>query len=409
MKSEVGSGKSEGRRQKAEGEICSASARSFRLPTSDFRLLTSTRAVFFSMGLGVAAWAPLVPFAKSRLHVDERALGLLLLCAGTGSLLTMPFSGLLAARYGCRRLILLTGAATCVALPCLAVAGNIPGQAAALLGFGAAVGTLDAVVNIQAVLVEKAAGRALMSGFHGLYSVGTVAGAAGVSALLWAGAPPLAAALAIAGSIGALLAGYGRGLLPGADAGGGPGFAWPRGTVALIGLLCFLAFVAEGSVSDWSAVFLTASRGVAPARAGVGFAAFAAAMTLGRLGGDPLTRAFGGRVVLAGSAAGAAGLLLVAAGRTEAAALAGFALAGLGSANLAPVLFSSAGRQTDMPPHLAIPAVTTLGYTGFLAGPALIGVAAHAWGLPVAFAGVAALLLVVAACARRVSELHQSR
>ena len=324
------------------------------------RTQAATRAVFFAMGLGVAAWAPLVPFAKSRLQVDERALGLLLLCAGVGAVVTLPFAGLLVARYGCKRLIFVTLAAACAALPLLATAENIPLQGLALLVFGAALSALDAAVDIQAVIVEKAAGRALMSGFHGLYSVGAVAGAAAVSALLWAGAPPLAATLVTVGGIGALLAVFGRDLLTEAGAGGAPAFAWPRGVVALVGGLCFLAFVAEASVADWSAVFLTGSRGVPLARAGIGYAAFAATMTLGRLTGDRMTQAWGGRRVLAaGAGCMAAGLLLAAAGRTETAALAGFALAGLGGANLVPVLFSSVGRQARMPPHLAIPAVAT--------------------------------------------------
>ena len=362
------------------------------------------------MGLAVAAWAPLVPFAKSRLHLDERGLGLLLLCAGVGALVPMPFSGRLTARHGCRRVILVAATVTGAVLPCLAAAGNIPTQAAALLVFGAAIGTLDTALNIQAVLLEKSAGRPLMSGFHGLYSVGTVAGAAVVSTLLWTGAQPLAAAFTMTGGIALLLAGTGRNLMPRAEADGGPAFAWPRGAVALIGLLCFLAFVAEGSVSDWSAVLLTVSRGVSPAKAGVGYAAFAAAMTAGRLGGDRLARACGARAVLAGGAlAASAGLGWAVAGRSEPAILAGFVACGLGCANLVPLLFSSAGRQTDMPPHLAIPSVTTLGYTAALAGPALVGLAAQTWSLPAALGGVAALLLVVAACARRVSELHQSR
>src|SRR5262245_36685834 len=145
----------------------------------------STRVVLFVAGLAMAAWAPLVPYAKARLGVDEATLGLLLLALGAGSLMTMPLTGGVASRYGCRRVILLASAAACASLPLLAHLESLPAMAMALLVFGAAVGAIDVAVNIQAVIVEKASGRALMSGFHGFFSIGGIAGAASMSGLLW--------------------------------------------------------------------------------------------------------------------------------------------------------------------------------------------------------------------------------
>jgi predicted MFS family arabinose efflux permease len=119
----------------------------------------STRAAFFVAGFALAAWAPLVPFAQARLGVNDAQLGLLLLCLGTGSVVAMPLSGALAGRFGCRRPVWIAGLCICAALPLLAILGSAPALALALLLFGAGVGVTDVVVNIQAIIVEKAAGR----------------------------------------------------------------------------------------------------------------------------------------------------------------------------------------------------------------------------------------------------------
>lgn len=364
----------------------------------------STRAAFFVAGFGMAAWAPLVPFAKDRLAVDDGALGLLLLCLGAGSIATMPLAGALAARFGCRRVIWAASLVMCIALPLLATAGTVPLLAAALLLFGAGVGTVDVVINIQAVIVERTAPRAVMSGFHGLFSVGGIAGAAGVSAVLWAAGSPLLATLCVAALIVATLLAFGHALLPYGGDRGGPAFALPRGIVLLIGGLCFVTFLAEGAMLDWSALILTALHDLDPVRAGLGYAVFSVAMTAGRLSGDRIVRAFGGRMVLlCGGLCAASGMALAVLAPSPLSALAGFTLVGAGASNIVPVLYSALGRQRAMPANLAVGAVTTLGYSGILAGPAGIGFAAHAAGLQAAFLGVAALLLIIAACSGAVT------
>jgi predicted MFS family arabinose efflux permease len=156
-------------------------------PVSGRAAQLSTRIVFFIAGFGMAAWAPLVPFAKARAGIGEGVLGLLLLCLGIGSIVAMPLAGACAARFGCRLVIAVSTALLCAALPLLATLSSLPLLAAALLTFGAGLGSIDVAMNIQAIIVERASGRAMMSGFHGLFSLGGVAGPAGVSALLGAG------------------------------------------------------------------------------------------------------------------------------------------------------------------------------------------------------------------------------
>ena len=363
----------------------------------------STRLAFLVAGLAMSAWAPLVPYAKARIGLDEGGLGLLLLCLGGGSLLAMPLTGVLSLRFGCRAVILWAGALTCLLLPGLACAPSAPLLALNLFVFGAAIGTLDVAMNVQAVIVERDSGGALMSGFHGLFSVGGFVGAGSMALMLWGGLAPLAAAAVLAFVSALLLAGAAPYLLrePDHAGAGGPLFVMPHGAVIFIGVLCFIVFLAEGAMLDWSALFLTGARGLDAGRGGLGYAAFASAMTLGRLTGDRVVGRLGGkRVLLLGGACAAAGFLFAVLAPSAGAALLGFVLIGLGASNIVPILFSAAGRQKAMPAGLAISAITTIGYAGILAGPAIIGFVARAASLNVAFAGLGCAMLLVAASAR---------
>jgi predicted MFS family arabinose efflux permease len=370
----------------------------------DHRHRVSTRLAFLTAGLAMSAWAPLVPYAKERLALAEGPLGLLLLCLGAGSLLAMPLTGALAARFGCRAVVLWSALVVGLALPGLALAAT-PWQLGMVLLVFASLGTMDVAMNVQAVIVEKASGGALMSGFHGMFSVGGVAGAGGMALLLWLGAGPLGACLAIVALVALLLWRAGPGLLrePEAREGGSPAFVMPHGAVIFIGALCFIVFLAEGAMLDWSAVFLSAGRGMEEGRAGLGYAAFAIAMTFGRLTGDRVVGRFGGRrVLLAGGLCAAAGFFTAVASPAPGIALLGFVLVGLGASNIVPILFTAAGNQRAMPASLAIAAITTIGYAGILAGPALIGFVAHLSSLNLAFAVLGGALLLVAASSRLV-------
>ncbi|MDB5536361.1 MAG: transporter, partial [Devosia sp.] len=300
----------------------------------------------------MAAWAPLVPFAKARVGVEDGALGLLLLCLGLGSIVAMPITGVLASRFGCRAVIVASGLAVAVALPFLAIVDTVPGLAIALAFFGASIGTVDVAVNIQAVMVEKDSGRNMMSGFHGLFSLGGIVGAGGVSLLLGAGVAPVTATLAVSILMVALLIVSFAGLLPigSREVGETPLFVVPKGIVIFIGLLCFLVFLGEGAILDWSALFLIGTHMVDPAQAGFGYTMFAIAMTAGRLAGDSIVKSLGGMVVVVGGGLLAAlGFLLAIFAPLPQLAFAGFLLVGIGASNIVPVLFTATGRQTRMP------------------------------------------------------------
>jgi MFS family permease len=237
----------------------------------------------------------------------------------------------------------------------------------------------------------------MMSGFHGLFSLGGIVGAAGVSGLLGLGVSPLGATLVVNVMLIIALLKAAPHLLPYGSESSGPAFAVPHGIVLFIGGMCFIVFLAEGAALDWSAVFLAQERGIDTAYAGLGYAAFALTMTAGRLTGDSIVRRLGAtRVIVFGGLTAAAGLFLATFAPNWEAALVGYALLGAGCSNIVPVLYTAVGKQTVMPESVAVPAITTLGYAGILAGPALIGFIAHGSSLSFAF-GLMALLLVAVA------------
>lgn len=361
----------------------------------------ATRAIFFVGGFGAASWAPLVPLLRERLAIGEDVLGMLLLCIGIGSLLTMPLSGAAAVRLGCRRVLTFASVSFALLLFLLSQVGEILLAIPILLLFGAIMGCIDVVANVQAVIVEKASGKRLMSGMHALWSVGGFAGAGLFG--VWVGMlglTPTLSTLIAAGIMTAVTVFFARFLLPyGGDA-GGKMLAVPKGIVAFVGVIACIAFLVEGAIMDWSGVFLTTVRGFDLSMAGTGFTVFSAAMLVMRLVGDKLVQKMGQKaIVLGGSILAFMGFLAVIFAPVTWLLYIGFFAIGVGSANVVPVFFSLLGKQKDMPIGLAVPAVSTLGYLGILMGPAAIGVLAHATSLYAAFgllAGLVALQFVIA-------------
>lgn len=371
------------------------------IPTANHSERMSTRIAFLIAGLLMSAWAPLVPLVKERAGLDDGGLGLLLLGLGGGSIVAMPFAGYLTAHYGCRPVVIWATIVLCAVLALLSTVAWLPGLVIAVTLFGASMGMLDCAMNIQSVIVEKNSGQALQSGFHGLYSVGGIVGAGAMTALLTLGLDPLIAALCIVATVLGSLYKAAPALLTYGTERGGPLFAVPRGIVLLLGTLCFIVFLTEGAMLDWSAVFLVSNRGLEPSIAGLGYASFAAAMTVGRLTGDAIVSKLGGvRVVALGGLCAAAGMIVSLGIDGWPASLIGYALVGAGCSNIVPVLFTAVGRQQRMPQAVAIPAVISMGYAGILIGPVCIGAIAHLSTLSFALGCLIVLLVFVSATAR---------
>lgn len=362
----------------------------------------ATRCGFFMAGFGLSVWAPLVPYVRERIEMTDAVFGLLLLCIGIGSLTWMPISGVLVARWGIRPVQLCSVALLALALAGMALSDSIGWLGLALFCFGGSLGVIDVIINIQAVLVETAVGRRLMSNFHGMYSLGAISGALVLTGLLSLGLAPEVGSFMMIGVIVAANLALARGYLPNRAPGGGLAFVRPTGLVMLVGLMCFVVYLAEGAVLDWSALYLTGEKGLEVARGGLGYAAFAMMVTIARFAGAPLVNSLGtARVIAFGGMLAAFGIGLSLTADHWALALVGYGLCGLGCANVSPVLISSLSRQDGMPVQLAVTVATTIGFAGVLAGPAMMGMVAHFSSLGMAFALLAVLLLGIVPFCRR--------
>ncbi|MEN4832841.1 MFS transporter [Pantoea vagans] len=369
----------------------------------------ATRIIFFLAGFITATWAVIVPFARANTGVNEAQLGTLLLCLGVGALIAMPVTGWLTSRFGCRRVILVAVALIVISAPWLAVLSDPLLLALALLIFGIGIGVTDCAMNIQAILVEKQSAKPVMSGFHGMYSVGGIAGAGFMTLLLAMGFSVLTGCLLAVAAVIIMTLVSVSGLLTYANPAEGPVFAVPRGSVLIIGIICFAVFLTEGTVLDWSAVYLTDVRAIPVSLGGLGYTCFAVAMTVARLTGDRIISSLGRLpVVLGGALVAAAGMAMVTFIAFWPLSLLGYTLVGAGCANIVPVMFSAAGRQTVMPQAVAIPAITTLGYLGVLSGPAVIGYVAHYTHLGFSFSLIMALMLVVGAVSLTLNLGHNT-
>ena len=361
------------------------------------REVHAARAFFFIGGFGTATWAPLVPLLRERLMVGDDVLGMLLLCIGVGSLLTMPLSGALAMRLGCRRVVMTAAVLFAAILLLVSCVDALSLAVPIVLIFGAVMGCIDVVVNIVAVLVEKGIGRRIMSGMHAFWSLGGFAGAGLYG--VWVGLlglTPFQSTAIAAGLILLLTAVFGRHLIP-YGGGGGALLALPRGIIVFVGMTAFIAFLSEGAVMDWGGVYLTTVRGMDLALAGTGYSVFSAAMLTMRFLGDRVVQRIGALLVAVGGALLAfGGILLVMFAPIDALLYVGFFAIGIGSANIVPVFFSLMGRQNVMPVSAAVSAVSTMGYLGILAGPAAIGFVSSLTTLQTAFAMLAALSILQA-------------
>ncbi len=374
-------------------------------PTDSPRARLATRLAFLTCGFGLASWAPLIPYAKQRLGIDDGGMGMLLLCLGAGSVAAMLRTGPLCARYGCRPVVVASALALLLLLPPLALVSSPWLLGAALLGFGGALGSLDVAMNVHAVEVEREAGTPLMSGFHAMFSVGGFLGSALVTSMLSAGATPFVCTLLCAALMAATLALTQPRLIETPRVAAGHSLAWPRrGAIVLLAALAAVCFLVEGAMLDWSALLLTTLSLAAPAQAGLGYAFFSIAMTAGRFGGDAVTARLGDRAAMRwGGAVSVAGFGVLLCAPGLAWALLGFALIGLGASNVVPVLFRRAGALPGVPAAIAIAALTTVGYGGGLLGPAAVGFVSHFTSLSTAFWLLGALMALVPLCAGRVA------
>jgi len=305
----------------------------------------ATRVGFFMAGFGLSVWAPLVPYVRERIEMSDALFGTLLLCIGIGSLSWMPLSGLLVTRYGIRPVVLSSVALLLVALGGMAATESIWMLALALFFFGGSLGVIDVVLNIQGVMIERDTGKRHMSNFHGMFSLGSICGALALTVALTLGLAPLTGTLLMIAVITVANLVVTPGFLRDKAPAGGVAFIRPTGMVLLVGALCFVVYLAEGAILDWSALYLTEQKALETAKGGLGYASFALMVTIGRFAGGPVVNALGtARVIGFGGLVAAIGIALSLVTEHWALALIGYGLCGLVCANVPPVLISSLCR-----------------------------------------------------------------
>lgn len=373
------------------------------------RARAAVTTVFFLNGMVFVSWYSRLPSIQDKLDLGTGTLGLVLFGAPLGMLIAQPLTGALAATVGSRRLV--------AAAPLLLVAGiapalavNAPTLALATLTVGAANGMLDVSMNVEGLAVERSLGKRIFNSVHAAFSFGALTGAAAGGLAASAGLEPLPH-LAIVVAVGAVAAWIaGRGLPP-AEAeppAPGPRFARPSRRLVALGAIAFCALMAEGAVFDWSGIFMRREADAGIGLAPVGLAAFNLAMGFGRLSADGLAERTGAvRLGRGGALVAAAGLGAALVLASPAGSIAGFAVMGCGLAAVFPLALRAAGYDPTISGP-AVAAVSSVGYTGLLTGPPLIGVLAEGLGLAGALACVCALLLAAAALAGQLSTTREA-
>jgi sugar phosphate permease len=392
----------------------------------------ATVAAFVSHGLLFASWTAHIPQVKDHVGLTDGSLGLALLGAPLGSVAAMLIVARLLPEVGSKRVVQISLLGYCVAGPLVGLASSLPALFAALFAWGAFQGTLDVSMNTQAVTVERAAGRPLMSGFHACWSIGAFAGA-GIGALGVAAGLSLTRQLLLLAVPVVVITGWlttrmlpdpaapaARGLqapdhpsgvmAAASDRNRASGFAIRLSRpVLVLGAIAFASMLCEGASADWASVYLRGSLHVGAAAAGLGYTGFALAMVAVRLSGNRLLGKFRHQRLLpvlavVATAGFTAGLL---SGRSVA-VIAGFGCLGIGLALVIPTVNSAAGRLPGVSPGTAIAMVSAWGWAGFVFGPPIIGQLASATSLTVALGVLPVLTACIAAATVRARALRGS-
>ena len=385
--------------------------------------MRSNRVGFLAAGLAIAAWAPLIPYVKARFGLDEHGLGLLLLCVGSGSLFSSPLAGLLTSRLGCKIPIIGATILWALCLVLISVLESLHLLIVVLVLFGLAAVILEVVSNINGAMIEALTGRTIMSGLHARYSLGGLIGSFGVTSLLGTNLSVEIAATISAVFLVVMVLWRGRHLFtqaelhpervqPQQEAPTTPKRIWSRRyllhpTVLMISFMLFVLYLTEGAMLDWSSVFLVDERQVPIAQAGYGYAAFAIMMTSFRFLGDRIVLLMGRRrVIVLGTMIICVGFISAALINHAYATIACFALIGIGSSNVIPQLVSYVAKVKEVPLSISVTIVNSLGFTGVLMGPAIIGFLAHLITLHLTFVVLGVFTLSVTALSLRYLRQH---
>ncbi len=372
--------------------------RRFALPT-----------LFALFGLTIGSWAGRIPALRDALHISHSALSMVLLCGGLGAVLSFPVSSRMMSWFGGRKTMLYSGMGLLIALISIGLAPDMLMLKLAVLMLGIAASCFDVAMNSVATKHEESSGQSHMSTLHGWCCAGGLAGAAIASLMASLHIDPATHFSMIAGVVACAIW-FCCDML---DADGmrekvekkveKKPFALPRGPLVLLGALGFFGSVAEGSIADWSGIFLKDHFGVTDGFAPLALSVFSVMMLITRISGDRLKGVYSARnLLITGGLLAAGGLFFAVFAPNAYCALAGFALAGLGMALVFPFVFSAAGKEGP----IALAGVATMAYSGSLMGPPMLGAVAHNFGMPAAMGFIGILSATSAAIAGKSAMLR---
>jgi MFS family permease len=354
---------------------------------------------FFLAGLCFSSWASRIPDIRLKLHLDNAALGAVLLGLPAGLLTSLPLAGWLVARFGSRPIALFAALLYAITLPSLGLAAAPWQLVACLFVFGMGGNLLNISMNTQAIGTEALYGRTIMASYHGIWSVAGFSGAAIGTLFIRLGWLPYQHFIVIT-SVAWLIVAVTSGQLLAQDAHAGgedrPIFAWPDRSLINLGMIAFCSMICEGAMFDWSGVYFQKVIQPPHGLVAIGYTAFMSTMASGRFLGDWLATKWGiKRILQISGTLTAAGLLTAILFPWLFPALAGFLLVGAGVSSVVPLVYSAAGRSKVLSPGVALAAVSTIGYLGFLVGPPFIGFIAQAFNLRVSLGLIAVLGSVI--------------
>ncbi|WP_430899824.1 MULTISPECIES: MFS transporter [unclassified Paraflavitalea] len=369
---------------------------------------TSVSVFFFCCGLTFATWAARIPNIKDQFQLDEAALGAVLFMLPFGSLVALPIAGWAVSHFGSRIITYLSAILYAAFLVALGYAPTVGWLSGFLFMFGFWGDVLNISVNTQALEAQQQFyEKPLMSSFHGLWSIGALGGAFFGGLFMKANTTTVFHFNTMAIIIALLATVFLFYMVPKDKIKSEEHkiFALPDKSLLLLGAICFCCALCEGAMADWSSLYYKQVVNNLKAVSTTGYTAFAFCMAAGRLIGDKVTIRLGYKgVMFLDSFLISAGLALAIFAATPIAVIIGFGLVGFGVATIIPNVYSLAGRSKTMAPSTALAAVSTLGFSGFLIGPPMIGFIAHETGLRWALITVLILGLVIALFSRKVKE-----
>jgi fucose permease len=360
-------------------------------------------ALFFVAGMAYASWGVHVPTVRDKFALNPAWLSFALLALTGGSIASMAVNPKWIARVGTRRACLAGGILMSAATALILVAPTYWLLLPVLAAFGIGLAMLDVAMNAEASAVEAAIGRPIMSSLHGMFSLGGMAGAAAGGLALSHGMAPALHLAVVAAASAAVLGIACPSVLPHvphvehAHGGAARASRWRSPVLWALGVVALIALVAEGAMYDWATVYMRDVVRASPGLASAGYAAFSGAMAAGRFAGDAVRARFGAaQLVLASASLACAGMIGALALPSPLAVLTGFAMMGLGLANMMPVLFAAAMRVKGIHAAEGLAHVAGVAYVGLLLGPVMIGGVAQVTNLSTGLSVVALCAALVA-------------